>query len=629
MRPNIHLDNIDLFTNQNLRSLHASALGIVKASLRLLDKHYFARAESIAGEQDVTPSLSDLAYEDLHLIEFNFSRLVGRLRQLHEHVFPHDPIFSEEIRLACSGAILGRSDTNFARRRWMRAANGTSTVALVSQPRSALLQIEAVLDKVGRTSKTPSQSIKPPEMAKSTESRREESSVEVSQVTRKKEQNERAAMSSVDKHTQKLVSCERAPHYPPGTGYVEAACLLEQTPQQHSGESRSRSKGVNISKAPILSASDKHKMTLEERLAALRTATAVTASLREPVNTTISDSLTKVPHSEEHLLNIPTALEVERPLASNRPKDSPILQPDSLGEQNDESAGGEKHARNQKGMDISRRIKTVDVVWGTYIKELSKHKCSKVNTSETHDIIEFTVIGPNNRPVSQSTWHSKVPKGFEKRKESSKGLIRQHVAEKLNADPRSLGLFYGNNSLGESTIKAKMQVRIMLDPYIRFTFGTQTLVSDFARKNFNKCDLTVGELRAKARAMIAEKQQHSIHLFINSQPLQHDSVRLRDTGLLSARVLAGWEPLVILTTVEIEAKECVVCGDELPFGKFPLRIASTCDHEEINTCRKCLRTWIKTTLSSKGFDKINCPECHVVLQYADVKAWAGKRTFER
>jgi phage FluMu protein Com len=103
---------------------------------------------------------------------------------------------------------------------------------------------------------------------------------------------------------------------------------------------------------------------------------------------------------------------------------------------------------------------------------------------------------------------------------------------------------------------------------------------------------------------------------------------LKDTGLLSDKICQGWDPLFIQVDIEIEEKECVVCGDKRPFDRFPESITTTCTHN-VNTCRKCLRKWIKTALASNGWDKIKCPECKELLQHADMHVNASSKQFQK
>jgi hypothetical protein len=631
----------------HMQSLHTSALSNIKSSLKLLEKHCFAvsRAAIIVGKKEISSDLADLDYEDLRHLRSNFNSLVEILRTLHEHVLPLDPDTSKEVLLACSEAIMGRADTESARRIRKSGTNRTNSTALISAIRSTLLRIRATLRRLGGIITPSVETVEAAETKKDagvveTEVVKDEGSrsitplVDDSQTVADAGQNEDAETSIPEDQVQLLVSAAEEIQLNAVKTEQSTVSILDRSPQRDMRELTSIQKHHYISEMSDTSTkSAVEKQSLEERCTALRRATAVT-SPRRSVDTTDSDSTTTAvitPDLEKHLIGVllpqtSTTSETKGELGSGRSKDNPILLPPSTGKLGDTSTGDEITLSEQKANTASHRTRTTDRSSGVYLKELSKHEYSKmINNADTHEIVEFTVMGPDYRPVSKLAWFSKASRNFSKKEESVKGLIRRHVAEKLNADPRSLGLFYGH----KTPSKSRILVRIMLDPYIRLALGHQTFVLDFTRHYFNKACLTVGELRAQAKARIAEKRQHSIHLFIDFTPLRDDSVKLKDTGLLSDRVLQGWEPLVIQVSVEIEVKDCMVCGDELPFHKFPMRIASKCTHREVNTCHKCVKTWIKTTLVSKGFDKITCPECKATLQHADVKARAGKRTFEK
>jgi len=73
----------------------------------------------------------------------------------------------------------------------------------------------------------------------------------------------------------------------------------------------------------------------------------------------------------------------------------------------------------------------------------------------------------------------------------------------------------------------------------------------------------------------------------------------------------------------------VVCGDELHIETFMSKpFTAACTHE-VNTCTPCLRRWLEESLTSRGFDKISCPECSAPFQHLDVKACASKQQFKR
>ncbi|KAF2709796.1 hypothetical protein K504DRAFT_477016 [Pleomassaria siparia CBS 279.74] len=73
----------------------------------------------------------------------------------------------------------------------------------------------------------------------------------------------------------------------------------------------------------------------------------------------------------------------------------------------------------------------------------------------------------------------------------------------------------------------------------------------------------------------------------------------------------------------------MVCAENRSIHRFPVRPpTSTCIHES-NTCRHCLRAWIKSEFKSKVWNLIDCPECRSRLQYEDVKQFAPPEIFRR
>jgi hypothetical protein len=645
MKSKIYLDEINPLRfpeahQPPMSYLQISGLDIIKSSLGLLDKHSFAlsRAALIAGDQDISPDLSELSYDDIRLLQSNLNRLVGILRGIHEHVLQQDPDLSKEVLIACSEAILRKADV-VAARRIFKSESSVPILALISATRASLLRIKSVIRKTGGSISP----VLPGEIPTTDviENARLESvnfsTANPKDVTnqRDKEPTEIASPKVLEEKTTLSVEIQSVVS---STGEPRSTTSHHQN-ASHSADSDDRVSEVELESTPKPKftledrqrpfGSVKHKTTLHERFAALRKATAV-VPLTDQTSQRTSSHDHSTPPSKESSSSTSTrqkrASTIEGTRAGSECEAVEKTSAERSTATNSELAEDGMRTNREKVKAASHKIKTVDRNSGLYLKESSKHRFSKANNStESYDIIEFTVINAENRPVSQLTWNSKGPKNFIKKEESARGLVRRHVAEKLNADPRSLGLFFNTKSFN----RARIQVRIMLDPYIRLTVGPRTFVLDFSRTYFNKARLTVGELREQAASRIAEERQHSIHLFINLRPLRDDAVRLKDTGLLSDKVLDGWEPLIVQATVEIEVKDCVVCGDDLPFHKFPIRITSACDHPEVNTCRKCLRTWIKTTLASRGWDKIGCPECNALLQHNDIKARASKRTFEK
>ncbi|KAF1982289.1 hypothetical protein K402DRAFT_340717 [Aulographum hederae CBS 113979] len=73
----------------------------------------------------------------------------------------------------------------------------------------------------------------------------------------------------------------------------------------------------------------------------------------------------------------------------------------------------------------------------------------------------------------------------------------------------------------------------------------------------------------------------------------------------------------------------MVCSDDKSVFDFPAKPATTaCEHLS-NTCHECMQTWIGSELDAKGWDRIPCPECNAVLEYAAIKTLASPETFAR
>jgi hypothetical protein len=76
-------------------------------------------------------------------------------------------------------------------------------------------------------------------------------------------------------------------------------------------------------------------------------------------------------------------------------------------------------------------------------------------------------------------------------------------------------------------------------------------------------------------------------------------------------------------------KECGICGDAWLDYRF---VAATydCQHE-INYCTLCLQSWISSSLESRGWDNIRCPEsdCGAKLEVENIQQHADRETFEK
>ncbi|KAF2797013.1 hypothetical protein K505DRAFT_322868 [Melanomma pulvis-pyrius CBS 109.77] len=78
-----------------------------------------------------------------------------------------------------------------------------------------------------------------------------------------------------------------------------------------------------------------------------------------------------------------------------------------------------------------------------------------------------------------------------------------------------------------------------------------------------------------------------------------------------------------------EKKDCMVCAESLSVHRFPQRPPTAqCEHG-INTCRHCLRGWIRSEFKSKVWDQLDCPECRARMEYDDVKQFAPPEVFRQ
>ncbi|KAJ4296060.1 hypothetical protein N0V88_004762 [Collariella sp. IMI 366227] len=79
----------------------------------------------------------------------------------------------------------------------------------------------------------------------------------------------------------------------------------------------------------------------------------------------------------------------------------------------------------------------------------------------------------------------------------------------------------------------------------------------------------------------------------------------------------------------LEATEqCTLCIETKTLDEMPVKITSRCSHK-VTVCRHCLEEWLCSCIKDGGGDKVKCPDCSEVLEYADVKFHATKEAFEQ
>jgi len=78
--------------------------------------------------------------------------------------------------------------------------------------------------------------------------------------------------------------------------------------------------------------------------------------------------------------------------------------------------------------------------------------------------------------------------------------------------------------------------------------------------------------------------------------------------------------------------ECGICSELFPPSAFPasLKITEKCNHDhEMMACLDCIRQAIQTTLDEGLLHRLNCPYCHEILSYEDMKKYATQEAFAR
>ncbi len=76
-------------------------------------------------------------------------------------------------------------------------------------------------------------------------------------------------------------------------------------------------------------------------------------------------------------------------------------------------------------------------------------------------------------------------------------------------------------------------------------------------------------------------------------------------------------------------QECPICTEQQSIMKFPQRpITATCTHEA-SICLACISQSITAQMETLMRDQLACPLCPVLLTFADMKAWAKGKDFER
>jgi len=325
----------------------------------------------------------------------------------------------------------------------------------------------------------------------------------------------------------------------------------QDQPVVHSGCSPSTHDGSRNSKQPV-SMNRRRQSTLEQRFAALRR--ALNASSQSVSVTLASES--------------PTNCKTERP--------SDIDVAPSHAEGEDEQIVF--HPRLTKRLptsEVSAPGLRTPITSNTYLAERSnKAKSSDLMTDTEADIVEFVVLDPDLQPLTKLGWLSVAPSGSIFGGKLLKGHIRIHVAAKLNVDARSFGLWYNKWPTQPSMTpmedgvrrSCRITVNIIPDPYIRLIFGEEIHILDCSHHYFHKINMPVGLIRKEVRAKLDVPPDQELILYLQEKELIDDRIPLIDTGLLSANICQGLEPLYLRAETKTRYKTCI--GIRSPYQRF-------------------------------------------------------------
>jgi len=99
------------------------------------------------------------------------------------------------------------------------------------------------------------------------------------------------------------------------------------------------------------------------------------------------------------------------------------------------------------------------------------------------------------------------------------------------------------------------------------------------------------------------------------------------------RVLPPWSRLgkwrLTTTSSRLPRQKCLICTEQQSILHFPQRpITATCTHEA-SICLGCISQSITAQMETLMWDQLACPLCPALLTFADMKAWAKGKDFER
>lgn len=205
---------------------------------------------------------------------------------------------------------------------------------------------------------------------------------------------------------------------------------------------------------------------------------------------------------------------------------------------------------------IAEDAHLIEVMCGPYRQNL--------DSNLTGDVIVFSVLDEEMKPLPKFSWVSVAAAGSISSGVLQKGHIRQHAATKLNAESRSLGLWYENwpskriassQSYNEPSKSRQVHVSIILDPYVRVVHKGMVYSLDYSARYHQKVDLSIGVIRKDARSMLGVSDKHELRLFIGDKELVDDRMPLTSLGL-NEDICRGFQSLYIFTETVLRYKTC-------------------------------------------------------------------------
>ncbi|KAF2755675.1 hypothetical protein EJ05DRAFT_540349 [Pseudovirgaria hyperparasitica] len=261
------------------------------------------------------------------------------------------------------------------------------------------------------------------------------------------------------------------------------------------------------------------------------------------------------------------------------------------------------------------------------LEHLKHHVLRQLADVKSLECIELKFIdGPliDLKPM-QSWYSSDDPDSDRRRWPTIKVHLRDSIALHLPARNWTEHIYFDEGIISKGTLtirdvreEARRVFNVSITQNIRLFHGTQVLELDTAKVHFPS---STGQRRIIVHLSDAPSQLLSVPTppFLDL----HDGNDL--VGLDKAP-----SDIDTLTPIRagLQGRDCIICGDTCAPYDYPGQISTKCAHEP-SCCTDCIQAWIASELESKGWDKIRCPECLILLEHAEIRSLATNATFER